>query len=104
MSLRDLEHRLKRLERGSGGSDAVLRFSDGKSIAVNVRDPLGLVLASFRREHARDMGKDIPESRYSRTMNLLSRAVSVSCDPEPLIGLAHNVCRGGSDADNPASK
>lgn len=91
MSLRDLETRVSRLERGSGGSDALLKFGDGKTVAVNIRDPLSLTLAAMRREHSRDMGREIPETRHSRTLNLFERAASVSCDAEPLIGMAHDV-------------
>jgi|SRR5579875_1576978 len=86
-----LKRRLNKLERGSGGGDAVLRFSDGTTIAMTVRDPLGLVLASFRRAHARDTGHEVTESPYSRALDLLQKVECVDCPAEPLIKLAHDV-------------
>lgn len=91
MNLGDLQRRLNKLERGSSSNDALLRFDDGKTVAVNIRDPLALVCAAMRREHARDMGYEIPETRHSRTLNLFERAASVTCGSEPMIELAHSV-------------
>ena len=95
MKIADLRHRVSKLERGSI-NDTLLRFADGSTLAVRVGDPLALTLAAMRRQHARDMGCEIPETRHRRTLDLLQRAESVDCGSEPLIGLAHNVCRGGS--------
>ena len=98
MRSRTLGERLAQLERGSGGNDALLNFDDGKTVALNIRDPLALVCAAMRREHARDMGYEIPETRHRQTLDLLQRAASVTCDREPLVTLAHSVLhpQGGS--------
>ena len=94
MSLRDLNMRLKRMEDGDGGSDAVLIYANGTHTGLQVRDALGLVCAAMRAESARLDGQEPTPSKYSAKLNLLRRAETCETS-DGLIAMAHDVVRGG---------
>ena len=87
MSFENMKRRLRKLQDKSGARDAVLMFRDGSVRAIRPRDPLGLVLASFRRRHSEIEGGPMPESRYDEHLNLLGKCTSVDSEA-PLIDLA----------------
>ena len=84
--LSSLRKRVLNLERQSSAGNATLRFADGTTRAIVIRDPLGLVLARFRRIHARDEGLSCPESPFDAQIELLDRAESIE-SVEPLLTL-----------------
>jgi hypothetical protein len=74
MRIRDLTNRILQLEKRTGTGTFILRFPDGSSRALSIRDPLALLLACFRRQHAKLAGRPCPTSIYDNTLALMANA------------------------------
>ncbi len=74
------KNRLASLEVRRGLQDAKLTFADGSTRSITVRDPLGCLLDTWRRVHARLAGRPMSESRHDKTIALFGRAVRVDAD------------------------
>ncbi|HUZ47312.1 MAG TPA: hypothetical protein VMW54_11810 [Terriglobia bacterium] len=75
-----------KIEQKSVARDVVLRFDDGSTRAVRVRDPLSVVLASWSRRHSETTGKPAPESKYDAALDLFDAAETVESD-QPIFDL-----------------
>jgi hypothetical protein len=97
MSIERLKARLGRLEERIGGSNVVLRFPNGSSRAMRLRDPLGCLLAAFRARSARIEGEACEENE---TLALIGLAESIEPN-DALLLLLHDSARAlarGEDA------
>jgi hypothetical protein len=86
MRFDSLENRVTNLERKSGSQDGLLRFADGSSRAVRIRNPLAVLCACIARISWRIgppegvdciEGAQMSVSRYDDEINLLGGAESI---------------------------
>jgi hypothetical protein len=75
-----LKKRLSSLEVRSGVQDAQLHFADRSTRVVHMRDPLGCLIATWSKVHARLEGLPEPASPHDQTIALFGRAERVDAD------------------------
>jgi hypothetical protein len=80
MRFEKLRNRLSSLEVKRGVQDAQLRFADGSTRVVHIRDPLGCLCDVWRKKSAQIRGKPETESPHDKTIALFSRAERVDAD------------------------
>lgn len=82
MRISTLATRVLRLEQNSGSGCIALRFGDGSTRSVRVRDVLGLLLAAWRRRSATLGGLAIEPNI---TLDLIGSAEGIVATNDPLI-------------------
>lgn len=108
MSYDRLETRLRAVEEDRSTSDALLRFDDGSTRAVRVKDPLSLLLDAMR-ERSRQLGppegseddprpENPPLTRHAEAIKLIGRAERIESD-DPLLNLVFESAKGVHDAN-----
>lgn len=97
MQFNSLKTRLLALERKSSAQDIVLIFGDGSTRGVRVRDPLGLVVASFSRIHARATGEPWPTSANDAVLDLMAAAIDVADGSDPFLSLGQECARKAAE-------
>jgi hypothetical protein len=100
------KRRLEKLEHGAATADAVLKFADASTRAVNIKHPLSLFCAACARLHfflASNPSPDSPltvepkselvkpKSPYDELIALFGRAVDIESDNKFLFWIA-GVC------------
>jgi hypothetical protein len=97
MRFNGLNARLAALEHRTGTQEVELRFADGSTRAVRVADPLGSLLAAFRRTHARSTGAPAPVSTHDELLDLAAAATGVTDDSDPLLALLQEEATKGKE-------
>lgn len=112
MSYDRLETRLRAVEEDRSTSDALLRFDDGSSRAISLRDPLSILCDAMRLrsgqlgapEGAEDNREPEPPAiQHSEAIGLLGRAAGMESH-DPLLHLVFDTSKSVAENKNAATK
>jgi hypothetical protein len=77
MKLTTMLQRLRRAEAGANRERVTVRLKNGAETTIRIRDPLALLLESFRRQHLKLEGEPVPSNKFDAPINLLGGCASV---------------------------